>query len=580
MNLDAGAAWKRHAFALILFTLLTLALFTHRWFSVDPFAVYSMPDVDTDGTLWFIWLKAHSGHLFDGIGLTGMMSYPFGFDLSPFPFDNLIDDLRAALVKAAGGDWRALVFVINASALIAYPLTAYTMYLLCWHVTRRHLAAMAGALVFGFAGYFLMLSRGSMANNHFWLLPLVYLFFLRYLETGKFWHLLLSCLLTGLQFRVNPYWSFYGWLFTPVLMLAQHWPWRELLRRGALYCVLSGICLFLLNLEFIRQQWYLITNPLMAGLVRPAGDLLGAIFPQGALLMPGVGSKIYPFAAAYDVGAFLGYSLLTLIVLACLGRRYWRQPYWTPFLICFALAVALCSYVPALLPLNQVYFFFFDMFRGVSRVVQLAAFFGGLLVALWVAARFEPGRQRWGWLAVAGFAALYLVEVYPGSPTLKQKTDLAQVARVYDSLARDERITAIAGYPMTYYNLSWGTAPLFEVVGQVIHRKPIAGAKDLRLYKEDGAARPLFGEIDDPATVDNLARHGINRIVIYNRVLEQSPRINAMLAADPRLGFLGRHAIAERECGVSLLCRSLDISVYEIKTAAAPPARLIDPAGR
>ncbi|MFC4161779.1 hypothetical protein [Chitinimonas lacunae] len=578
MTVEAGVAWKRHAFALTLFVVLTLALFSHRWLTVDPFSVYSMPDVDTDGTLWFIWLKTHSNHLFDGIGLTGTMSYPFGFDLSPFPFDNLIDDLRAAVVKLAGGDWRTLVFVINASALLAYPLTAYTMYLLCWHLTRDQLASVLGAIVFGFAGYFLMLSRGSMANNHFWLVPLVYLFFLRYLESGRISQLVLSCLLTGLQFRINPYWSFYGWLFTPVLMLAQPWPWRQLLRRFSLYALLSGVCLFLLNIQFIQQQWYLITNPVMAGLVRPAGDLLGAIFPQGALLMPGIRSKLYPFSAPMDVGAFLGYSLLTLITLGCLGRRYWRSSYWTPFMVCFVLAVALSSYVPALLPLNQIYFFFFDMFRGVSRVVQLAAFFGGLLIALMVAAR--PERGRWAYVAAAAFVALYLLEVYPGSPTLKQKTDLGQVARIYESLARDKQVSAIASYPMTYYNLSWGTAPLYEVVGQVIHRKPIAGAKDLRLFQRDGMARPLLGEIDNPLTIDNLARHGINRIVIYNRVLEQAPRINAQLSADPRLAFLGRHSLPERECGVSLLCRSLDISVYEIKTAVRLPPGLLDPAGR
>src|SRR6218665_423630 len=120
------SALQRYFAACILFIGLTAVLFSHRWWSVDPFSVYSMPDVDTDGTLWFIWLKAYSGKLFSSLGLTPLLTYPFGFDLAPFPFDNLIDDLRATAIHLAGGGWKAAVFVINASALLAYPLSGCT----------------------------------------------------------------------------------------------------------------------------------------------------------------------------------------------------------------------------------------------------------------------------------------------------------------------------------------------------------------------------------------------------------------------------------------------------------------------
>ena len=281
--------------------------------------------------------------------------------------------------------------------------------------------------------------------------------------------------------------------------------------------------------------------------------------------MPGVGSKIYPFFAPMDVGAFLGYSLLVLTALACMKKEIWKQPYWAAFLACFVLAIVLSSYVPAFVMVNHAYFFFFDMFRGVSRVVQLASFFGGLLVAIFFAARMRAGHSVS--LLVLAFAGLYLFEAYPGSPTIAQKTDFSKVAKIYDGLARDVGVTAVASYPMTYYNQNWGTAPLYEVLGQVVHQKPIAGAKDLRWYLQDNGARPLFGEIEQVGTIDNLANHGINRLVIYNRLLDQAPRINAMLQADQRLNFLGRSTVPEIECGVSLLCRSLDISVYEIKNA-------------
>ncbi|WP_225981585.1 hypothetical protein [Paracidovorax avenae] len=175
--------------------------------------------------------------------------------------------------------------------------------------------------------------------------------------------------------------------------------------------------------------------------------------------------------------------------------------------------------------------------------------------------------------------AWYLSEVYPGSPTLRQKTDFAQVAAVYGSLARDDEATAVASYPMTYYNQSWGTAPLFEVIGQVVHEKPLAGAKDLRLFESDPEARPLFGDISDPRTIETLARHGINRIVLYNRLINGAETVHQLLSSNPRVAFMGRHSIDERDCGISLVCKSLDISIYRINGVVAP-ASVPLPVGR
>lgn len=559
-----GMGWRWHVGVVALFMALTAVLFAHRWLLVDPSSVYSMPDVDTDGTLWFIWLKVHTGHIFSGVGTAQDLSYPFGYDLSPFPFDNLLDDVRAWTVQALGGSWHVLVLVVNLTALLAYPLSAYAMYLLCWHLTGRHAAALVGAVVFAFSGYFLMLSRGSMSNNHFWLLPLVYLFFLKYLESGLLRYVLWSCILNAVQFRINPYWAFYGWLFTPILMLMQPWPLRQRMLRLGLYCVLSGLFLFALNIQFIQQQWFLVTNPVQSNLVRPAGGLESAIFQQGIPLVPGLASKIYPFFASVDVGAFLGYSVMLLLIAACLSRERWKEKYWAPFLWCFLLAAVLSSDFPALRFVNHAYFFFFDMFRGVSRIVQLASFFAALLIALWWAGhRWRTPRRSWAMAAL--FCVFYVWEVFPGSPTVTQKTDFAQVASIYKALEEDKDATAVASYPMVYSNLNWGTAPLFEALGQVVHGKPIAGGKDLRLFSQDSEARPVFGNIGDPDTITNLASHGINRIVVYNRILENASAINEDLAADPRLRFLGNYRIPERDCGRSLLCRSLDISVYAIQ---------------
>lgn len=555
--------WPWHVGLIIFFSLLTAGLFAHRWADVDLSSIYSMPDVDTDGTLWFLWLKVHTGHIFSSIGLADALTYPFGYDLSPFPFDNFLDDIRALCVRLAGGTWRDLIRVINISALVAYPLSAYTMYLLGYHLTRQHLAALLAAIVFAFSGYFLMLSRGSMSNNHFWLMPLVYLFFLQFLERGLLRHLALSCLLNAIQFGINPYWAFYGWLFTPIILLMQSMAWREKINQLALYCVMSGIFLFLLNIQFVQQQWFLLTNPVQSNLVRPAGGLESAIFQQGIPLVPGIGSKAYPFSAPVDVGAFLGYSLLAVICLAFFGAKVWKARYWTSFVVCFFLAIVLSSWFPAFIAINHIYFFFFDMFRGVSRVVQLASFFGAILVAM----VFSRWQARASAKAVVVFlmCSFYIWEVFPGSPTVTQRTDFGQVASLYEGLAQDDEITAIASYPMVYSNLDWGTAPLFEALGQIIHQKPIAGGKDLRIFRMDPQARPIYGEIGDPQTIDNLASHGINRIVIYNRVLENASAVNADLAADRRLQLVGRRQVPERECAPSLLCRSLDITVYAIK---------------
>lgn len=550
-----------------LYSILTLIIFKHRWLDNDIFNVYSMSDNDTDATIWYIWLKAKYYSIFDTMRVIPTISYPFGHDVSVAPFYNIIDEIRAELLRWANLDIRWLIFIINASALLAYPITSFFTYIFLVAISKARFAAFLGGIIFGFNGNFIFHSRGSMSINHPWLIPLVMLFIWLAYKKNKWQYLLLAGILASLQFKINAYWGFFVGLIGFFFYLALQWERKSLSRNVFSYIGFFAIGLLLFNFQYIADFYFLMTDKSYSAFVRPAGLIINNLLKPGQFLFPNVNSIVYPFHGAAE-GGFLGYIPILILWTSLFVRENWKNRTYVASVLGVLGSLALSTHIPALYPLNVLYFEVFGTFRGVSRIIFFTSLFLSIIVVI-AFSRIECGftsnrRKLFYYCSIFLLATAYILEIFPTSSTIFETTDFSKVRYVYSPLREMKNITAIAGYPMTYSNINSGGAPLYELLGQVVHEKPIAAAKDLRMLERDPGSEPFFGQIDDYETIDRLKSNGINTIVIYNRLLNDSGGINKRLKNDTRIAYVGRYYIPQAECGNTTLCASLDYSVYTI----------------
>ena len=147
--------WKESLFwqiitLFLLFTLITLFIFNHRLPNI--LTQYGMPDIDTDGGLWYQWylhyIKTHQ-LVYDIANVAG---YPLGYDISASPASNLVFSVQLFIMEHISGfSLKNLIFITNLSSLITYPLSAIGGYLLCYYFTRDKYSSFIAGLIFGFS---------------------------------------------------------------------------------------------------------------------------------------------------------------------------------------------------------------------------------------------------------------------------------------------------------------------------------------------------------------------------------------------------------------------------------------------
>src|SRR2546423_9052955 len=107
-------------FSFLIYVFITAIIFYHRFPNI--FTQYGMPDVDTDGGLWYQWYLTyiHKHHLLYDI--TALAGYPLGYDISLSPANNLIYNIQVFFLEHIFGfSWSNLVLITNVSSLITYP---------------------------------------------------------------------------------------------------------------------------------------------------------------------------------------------------------------------------------------------------------------------------------------------------------------------------------------------------------------------------------------------------------------------------------------------------------------------------
>ena len=309
--------WKSYlqhsGFAFLAYLAVTLFIFRHRWIDSHLSTQYSMPGIDTDGTMWSIWaINFKGGAAF----INDLWSYPYGYDFYGVPFNNLLDSSKILFLNLLGGQWQYLILITNLSAILAYPFAAITMFIFAHYITRDFRASFIAGIIFGFSHYFILLGRGSLSNNHFELIPLFYLAICYAIENNSRIVLALGATIMAIQFGINAYWGFFAGLFTPIVFAL--YGEMSFKARAIQFCYFFAFSIFaigLINYELVITQ-FLISKSSLATIARPPTLLINELIPAISIFSPPSSSWMYTWSNSNE-SFFLGYTALILVTFAC-----------------------------------------------------------------------------------------------------------------------------------------------------------------------------------------------------------------------------------------------------------------------
>lgn len=530
-----------------VYLVITLFIFRHRWLDSNLSTQYSMSGIDTDGTMWTVWALNYKR---GGASISDLWSYPYGFDFSGIP-TNFFEYFRSFIFGLLGGQWPDLILIFNLTAILAYPLAAISMFIFAHYLTRDLRASFIAGIIFGFSHYFILMGRGSISNNHFELIPLFYLAICYAIDKESRTMLALGAVIMAIQFGINAYWGFFAALFTPIVFaLYGGKALKERITSFGGFIAFAIGAMGLINYELLSTQLALSQSALRT-IVRPTTELASELIHAVAIFAPPASGTIYPWSSSQE-SFFLGYVALIMVMSSCFIKSIWRNYTFVTFLICFLITLPLSVNFPLFRPLNYIYLEFFGTFRAHSRLIILASFFLAILVAISIKyfhenidVVFSQKKSKFAHSKTlfAALAALILFEGLNNNYTFYQQTDFQEIARIYDPLKRDSSIKAIAAYPMTFSNGDWGVPPLYQIIGQIVHNKPLVGGKSLLRYsqeREGNVSSIDVTDISDPDTISKLISMKIDTILIYEQILPESKRIISSLHHDNRIIPLGR----------------------------------------
>jgi len=521
-----------------------------------------MPDVDTDGGLWFQWYM----HFIDKKGLiyevTDRAGYPFGYDISLTPTQNLIYDIQLLLLRLIGFHWSNLILVTNLSSLITYPLSALFAAMLAFYLTKSKGASFIAGLLFGFSFYHVFMGRGQMSINHIEVIPLYFLSLLHFLNGKNLFRLILSCLVFSILFKVDPYYAFFSGLFTPIFLL--FYGKTTLTGRTktlVIYYVILFIVLITTNFSYILSNLYLFNTDklILTGRISTPKQELDSImyyfFPIRENIL-------------YDTPFWIIYSIPMLLIMAGGVFLKMHPRMFILLLTCILLGIVLSTYVPSFYLINELYFKFFAMFRSVGRIILPTYLFIGIAAAFVFASleiRSTNNNKKYFYYALIvlmGF--VILISSMSRHESWYRSTNFEKTAQVYTELAQNKDIQTIAAYPIQLNFTKVGFPQTYQLMGQIVHEKPFANGVGLE-SKEAYEYNQKIWDISKPITIDHLTTYNIDTIVIYNNFLDNAYLINNQLKKDKRLKFIGNFKKPFDPAYISGHDLSRDISIYQIR---------------
>ncbi len=246
-------------FIFLVYLLITVFIFRNK--IPTFFTHYGMPDVDTDGGLWFQWYLTYINNRKLPYELLNIVGYPFGYDIAFSPVINLVYSIQSSVMSTLGFSWKLLVPITNFSSLIVYPVSAMGAFCLTNYLTKEKLASFISGIVFGFSYYFIYMGRGQMSINHIELIPFYMLSLFYFLDNKKIYTLSLSAILFSILFKTDAYYAFFsGILSVLIVIFYKRENVKNVVKTFFIYYLLLFLVLIATNINFFYTNLYLFNS--------------------------------------------------------------------------------------------------------------------------------------------------------------------------------------------------------------------------------------------------------------------------------------------------------------------------------
>lgn len=386
--------------SLLIYLLIALAYFwwpIHRQF--NSVAINSgIPDLGQN--LWYLkWWPYALTHGLNPF-ITYEMWHAFGYNLSWQTSLPGLSLLAYPITATAG-----VVVAYNLWIILSFALTAWTTFILCYHLTRQYWASLIGGYLFGFSGYMLAQGTGHIHLIVLFPLPLViYLTLLR--REGRISrrrYLLLTPLPLLLLFLVSVE-EFALVAIFAYLTLAAHFLFSARERRETLRLAIEATLTLAITALVLAPYLFYMLIGYSKGEVHAtwiySSDALGFFIPT-RIFYP-----LYSFFHAVPLAggnqaeqdSYLGVPLAALMV--AFGVRYWNKPIGKTLVVMAAISlvftlgpvlwVANVETIPS--PIKLAFKLPFIQKSLPIRYAMFLDLIGALMAAVWLA---QQVRRQW-----------------------------------------------------------------------------------------------------------------------------------------------------------------------------------------
>ena len=450
---------------LLGYAVASAVLLGRFWLRAPHDAVVGSYGADQGFFAWSLvhWVEVLAGN--QAPFLTDRIDAPQGFNLAwatTIPGPSL---LLAPLTALAGPLWS-----YNLLAIAAPALAAWTAYLLCRHLTRDTVAAIAGGWAFGFSSYLLGQTLNHVNLALVWALPLIVLVVIRLVEGSMRPRRAVPALalLIAMQFltftEVAATATLVGVIVLAAALLLG--PRAGLLR--ALPWIGAGYALALALVSPLLIAALVHPNPIDRR-IRPdlyPLDLKNLVVPTPITWIGGERFRDTSLQFVGNLTEQLGYVGPVLLLVAALGVLRWRRERWV-WVIVIGIVAAIVLALGARLtiggherwtmPWQALTHLPLIRLALPTRIVVFAWLGIAVLVALFVARRPDDRPSRFA--ARFGLAALALVCLLPVPRADVWRTDLSTPPGIASGTATaaipDDAVVLVLPYSFRGDGMYW-----------------------------------------------------------------------------------------------------------------------------
>ena len=450
---------------LLGYAVASVVLIGRFWLRAPHDAVVGSYGADQGFFAWSLvhWVEVLAGN--QAPFLTDRIDAPQGFNLAwatTIPGPSL---LLAPLTALAGPLWS-----YNLLAIAAPALAAWTAYLLCRHLTRDTVAAIAGGWAFGFSSYLLGQTLNHVNLALVWALPLIVLVVVRLVEGSMRPRRAVPALavLIAMQFLTFTEVAATGTLVGVIVLAAALLLGPRARVARALPWIAAGYALALAIVSPLLIAALVHPNPIDQR-IRPdlyPLDLKNLLVPTQ---ITWIGGDRFRDASLQFVGNLteqLGYVGPVLLLVAALGVVRWRRERWV-WIVVIGIAAAIVLALGARLtiggherwtmPWQALTHLPLIRLALPTRIVVFAWLGIAVLVALFLARR--PGDRPTRFAARLGLTALALVCLLPMPRADLWRTDLSTPPGIASGAATaaipDDAVVLVLPYSFRGDGMYW-----------------------------------------------------------------------------------------------------------------------------